>query len=60
MLPSLPLDAYEAANQSPPYVDVDLYGSDRPTRHCRARPGNPSFCEEDGPPELGSTQVRAF
>jgi putative acyl-CoA dehydrogenase len=26
----LPLTAYEAANQSPPYVDVDLYGSDRP------------------------------
>jgi putative acyl-CoA dehydrogenase len=30
MASRLPLDMYAAANQSPPYVDVDLYGSDRP------------------------------
>jgi putative acyl-CoA dehydrogenase len=30
MASRLPLDMYAAANQSPPYLDVDLYGSDRP------------------------------
>jgi len=30
MVTPLPLATYELANQSPPYVDVDLYGSDRP------------------------------
>jgi putative acyl-CoA dehydrogenase len=30
MAARLSLDAYEAVNQSPPYVDVDLYGNDRP------------------------------
>jgi putative acyl-CoA dehydrogenase len=32
-------DAYELANQSPPYVDVDLYASDRPLQDAVAANG---------------------
>jgi putative acyl-CoA dehydrogenase len=33
------LDEYEAANQSPPYVDVDLYAGDRPLQDAVAANG---------------------
>src|SRR6516164_7419363 len=35
-------EAYAAANQSPPYVDVDLYGSDRPLQDAMRANGGES------------------
>jgi len=44
---AIPIDTYEAVNQSPPFVDVDLYATDRPLQDAVAANGSDANASAD-------------